>query len=188
MSKQQVNDYINKVDEVKVKYHRWGYYIFLMVLHQRYCLMNFSKELSEIGIKENVKKVSNLREVLFEFIIQGWFSQITTNETGMEIHKKWISVLETQILHDEVLGQVSTIADYQSAKKDSAFLWKFNLVSFLFLIITGVTGFFGMNIPYVSTFDKNSEAIWFSVFSLVGVLVFWGGISSVSWIINKIKG
>ncbi|MGX6443607.1 hypothetical protein ACWM35_10375 [Neobacillus sp. K501] len=188
MSEEQVRDYRKKMEEERTKYHKWDYYIFLMVLHQRYGLMNFSKELSEIGVKNKIRRVSKLREVLFEFIIQGWFSQITNNESGMDIHKKWIHVFETQTLHDEVLEQVSTIADYQSAKKDSDFSLKFTILSFVFLIITGVTGFFGMNIPYVDKFDKNSEAIWFSVWSLMGVLGFWGIISGSYWLFKKLRG
>lgn len=187
LSTQQLEEYNKEITAEREKFHKWDYYIFLMVLHQRYGLMNFSKELSEIGVKNNVRKVANLREFLFEFIIQGWFSQITNNESGMDIHKKWMSVFETQTLHDEVLEQVSTIADYQSAKKDSAFSFKFTLVSFFFLIISGVTGFFGMNIDLVENFSKNSEAAQFTGYAFLLVLAFWAVISGGYWLANKIQ-
>ncbi len=187
LSIEQQRDFQTEMEAERVNFQTRNYYTFLMVLHQRYGFMNFSKELSEIGFKNNLKKVANLREDLYEFIMQGWFSQITNDETGMDIYKKWTSVFETQTLHDEVLAQVSTIADYERSKKDSAFSYKFNLVSFLFLIITGVTGFFGMNIPYVNQ-SVNSDAVLFSFYAFFGMLGFWLLISGGYWIAMKIKG
>lgn len=186
LSEEQLQQFHNEIALERERFHKWDYYIFLMVLHQRYGLMNFSKELSEIGVKNNVRKVSNLREILFEFIIQGWFSQITNNESGMDIHKKWMNIFETQTLHDEVLEQVSTIADYQSAKKDSSFSFKFTIISLFFLIFTGITGFFGMNVPLIEDFS-NKEAIKFSVYSTLGVLGLWGIISGGYSLVDKIK-
>lgn len=187
LSPLQRNEYQYEIQEARTKFQNWYYYIFLLVLHQRYGLMNFSKELSEVDIKNNHGKVATLRDGLFEFIVQSWFSQVTNDERGMVIHKKWMNVFETQILHDEVLQQVSTIADHQNAKKDAAFSIKFNIVSFLFLIISGITGFFGMNIPFISTITNNMS-VWYSVSVFFIVATFWLMISGVLWINKKMKG
>lgn len=188
LSQNQLDEYNETVSEERKKFQTWDYYIFLMVLHQRHCLMNFSRELSEIGVKSKMKKVGNLRDVLFEFIMQGWFSQITNDESGMDIHKRWMNVFETQTLHDEVLEQVSTIADHQKSKRDSDFSVKFNIISFFFLIVTGVTGFFGMNIPLTANDSTNEFAIIFTAIFVGAIFVFWLIISGINILVNKRKG
>ncbi|MBU9712681.1 hypothetical protein [Evansella tamaricis] len=123
--------------------------IFLMVLHQRYCLMNFSKQLSKLGTGRYVKEVSYLRDILLEFIVQGWFSQITNDEIGMEKYKKWNEIFETESLHDEVLDQVSTIDDYHKSR----FSKRVEVVSALFLPLVTLNVFMGIGFIRIEAFS-----------------------------------
>ncbi len=43
-------------------------------------------------------KVTKLREIMFEFIIEGWFSQITNNGNGLDVYKILINVLIQTLL------------------------------------------------------------------------------------------
>ena len=54
--------------------------IFLLALHQRYCLMHVSRELSNLGEKKRYRDITRLRLSVLEFIVQGCFSQITNDE------------------------------------------------------------------------------------------------------------
>lgn len=169
---QQRQELEQETEEQRNFYQTRDYLIFLLVLHQRYVLLNFSIELAEIGVRNNPKRISKLRDDMFEFMTQGWFSQITDDGEGLIIYRKWAGVFETQLIYEEVMQQISTIADYQSAKMEKAFNLRFTLFSFIFLIITGITGFFGMNIPVIGTFtDEN--AVVFSIYSSLSIIALW---------------
>ena len=175
MTEEQKEFYWNEWKREEDQYETTDFYIFLLVLHQRYALLNFSKELSEIGVKSKEKKIARLRDILYEFMIQGWFSQITDDEDGLKKYKKWSNVFETETLYEEVIQQVSTIADYENAKKEKDFNFRFTVISFIFLIITGISGFFGMNLPIIKQFS-NEGAVIFSIISTIGILILWYGI------------
>lgn len=101
---------IEKKELIQHQFKNTDFVIFLLVVQQRYCLMEFSKSLSKNGTKKN--EISKLRKVMLEFITHGWFSQITNDETGMQKFKKWNQIFETEQLHNEVLDQVSTVDDF----------------------------------------------------------------------------
>ncbi|MCM3691448.1 hypothetical protein [Neobacillus niacini] len=162
---------VNKFEELKTAmeeerqiFRTVDYYIFLLSLQQRFVLLNFSEKLSEIGVKDKREQVLNLRDQLYDFLVQGWSSQITDDEEGMNVYKKCLEVFESKDLHDEVIDQISAIADYQNTKKDYIFNFRFTMISILFLAITGVTGVYGMNI---GGFDENTP-IW------PAVVIFFG--------------
>jgi hypothetical protein len=184
----------NKLEELKVAlneerqiFRTVDYYIFLLSLQQRYVLLNFSEELSEIGVKDQREKVLTLRDHLYDFLVQGWSSQITDDEDGINVFRKCQEVFESKALHDEVIGQVSAIADYQNTKKDYIFNFRFTMISILFLSITGVTGVFGMNI---GGFDDKTP-IWpawlIFIVSLPALGIIWWTIPKLTVLFKNVN-
>lgn len=133
-------------EHVLTQFNGVEFYIFILALHQRYCLMHFSKRLSSIGNKKNYKEVSELRSVVLEFIVQGWFSQITNHDEGMKKYEKWTRIFSNEVLHHEVLEQVETLDQYYRSR----FSNKIETVSALFMpfvflnVIVGI-GFFQLS-------------------------------------------
>lgn len=145
---------------------------FLLVLHQRYCLMDFSKKLSKFGSNGDFKSISKLRTIILEFIIQGWYSQITNDEIGMDKYKRWLHIFETEKLHDEVLDQVSMIDDHNKAKNSSSL----EKVSYFFFPLIMLNAFIGIGfITFEEVKDFEGYLPWIYLASPILVII-------ISWL------
>ncbi|GAM12040.1 hypothetical protein [Mesobacillus selenatarsenatis] len=168
--------YQKRLQNAREEYRNYCWAIFLIVLHQRYSMMNFSKTLAEIALDLENNKIKQLRSTIIEFIVQGYFSQISNDEELMSHYKKWRDILETEKLHEEILEQVSTLEDYYKRDNEETFNSKFNKVSFAFVFISAITGFFGMNIPLITGDDSaigNNFAVYISLAGVGGLTLFY---------------
>ncbi len=147
--------------------------IYMMALHQRYAFMSFSRQLSTIKFKQDKKshvEISNLRKTLLEFIVQGWYSQITNDEIGMEKYKKWSTILETDMLHNEVLEQVSTLDDYTKSITAS----RFTKISAIFFPIVTLNAFIGLGIvSYPEWIEFTSLFAWVNTGLFVLIILYF---------------
>lgn len=116
--------------------------IFLLALQQRLTLLRFSNELIVCEKKDYKKGISSLRANLIDCITQGWFSQITNNELGMELYKAFNRNFENEILYEEVSEQVKALDEYNESK----FTKKMNVVSAVFFPILTISAMFEMGI------------------------------------------
>lgn len=107
-----------------------GFFIFILALHQRYILMDFTDRLSKHGIGES----QNLHLQLLDFTTQSWFSQITDGEIGMELYKRWQETFEVIPLYEEISRQIASVDDYQNAVVSNSFS-KFSAIFFPVVLV-----------------------------------------------------
>ena len=161
----------NYLDEVKNellhKFQSFEFYIFLLALHQRYCLMHFSRELSNLGEKKRYRDIARLRSSVLEFIVQGWFSQITNDEAGMKRYGRWEKIFENNKLHDEVLDQVSTVDQYYRSRTSA----KIENISSIFMPLVFLNVFMGIGfIQFSAWLSFENPASWTYVLAILGGL------------------
>ena len=169
-----------KIEEMEVmkttlleQYNRVEFYIFILALHQRYALMHFSRDLSHLGGKGKYKDISKLRSNVLEFIVQGWFSQITNNEAGMKRYERWEKIFANDKLHDEVLNQVSTVDNYYKSIMSN----KIENISGIFMPLILLNVFMGIGVIQLSAWLSFNDA--FSWLIAFGFLIGFGLIAVV---------
>ncbi len=100
-------------EDLKHKFFNGDFYIFLLALHQRYCLLSMASQLSRhTNEVAGPKRVRKLRENFLEFVTRSWFSQITTDELGTEKYKRWQDVFDNNALYDEIHDQLSSYDNF----------------------------------------------------------------------------
>jgi hypothetical protein len=124
-SKQKSLNRVLEKNDIIRQFHNIDFYIFVLALHQRNCLLKFTNMLSQYDSKRNNKKIEKLRLTFLNFVTQSWFSQITNDNVGSEFYKRWMEVFENKALYEEVSGQLSAVDDYNK----SSFSSKFTLIS-----------------------------------------------------------
>jgi hypothetical protein len=103
--------------EIIESFNKVDFWSFLLALHQRHTLMRFSYDLAAYVNSNNKRKINELRHLLLEFTTIGWFSQVSYNETSMEVYRHWRDVFENTTLYDEVFNALAAEDDYISIKR-----------------------------------------------------------------------
>ncbi|WP_078427346.1 hypothetical protein [Alkalihalobacterium alkalinitrilicum] len=169
---------VEKRDLIQHQFYNTDFVIFLLVVQQRYSLMEFSKQLSRYGTQKH--KISQLREVMLEFITHGWFSQITNDETGMQKFKKWNLIFETEQLHNEVIDQVSTIDEFHRGNNSK----KIELMSAVFFPVVLVNLFAGIGyFDFVGSLLTVSDGTRIVLWIILTLMIVGGGF----WVSKFIK-
>lgn len=147
--------------------------IFLFALHQRCSLMKFSNMLSEFDKKRKSSDIMRLRGIIMNFTTQGWFSQITNNEIGQEVYRRWETVFECKNLYDEILEQVESVDEYNHAKTSRMF----EIISIVAFPILFVAQFLSSGLIKTKTIGPVEGFDWWYtvLFTLVsmGILFFF---------------
>jgi len=126
------------------------FFIFLLSLHQRYVLLNMasllarhSKDVNEAG----KKKINQLRQQFLEFIIRSWSSQITNDDVGMNIYRRWQEIHDNQVIYEEVSKQIEAFDDFNQAQMSTTL----ETVSGIFFPLMA----FGTLYSFLAEFNKN---------------------------------
>lgn len=115
--------------------------IYLLVLQQRYALLNFSEKLADYTNRHSVldkRAITKLRKSFLDFTTQGWFGQISGYEYIQTLFKKTKDVMEVDNLYSEVDQQIETIDEYNQAQFNQL-VQNLSFFGILFVIIN----FFG---------------------------------------------
>lgn len=138
-----------KIKRIRKNYNSIDFNLFLMAVHQKNTLMYFSNKLFEHSTKDKWKAISALRSKLNNYIAQGYFTQITTNEIGTELYRSWNGILDTDQIYREVCEQMKSVDDYNKVKASrAAGYWSYLLfpiftISSLFQVITKIYDYSG---------------------------------------------
>ncbi|MCL6558686.1 MAG: hypothetical protein K6U74_07740 [Firmicutes bacterium] len=143
------------------------YILFLLSLHQRSTLMEFLHQLEIFGNFNDKRKIASLRSTFLDFTTQGWFSQVTTDELGMEKYRRWQNIFENKALYDEVFQQLEAVDDYNRVTTAN----KYERLSALFLPVVVLGSIFGMNFSELNNLSLQSAA---GAVVLLFILVCWG--------------
>ncbi len=145
--------------------------IFIYAFHQRKSLMNFAHILSVYDNKRQLTKITKLRELFMNFIIQGWYSQISYNELGMELYRHWQCMFENEKLYQEVSEQLAAVDDYNKSVWSNLF-GVLSLITFPLLILSV---FFDSGFVKIKTFFDFSHNIWpWNIFAGIVVIYLLG--------------
>lgn len=138
-----------KIKRIKNNYNSIDFNLFLMAAHQKNTLLYFSHKLFQNSIKDRWYAISTLRSRLNNYIAQGYFTQITTNEIGTEFYRSWNGIFDTDQIYKEVCEQLKSVDDYNKVKTSRVTgLWSYILfpiftVSSLFQVITKIYDYSG---------------------------------------------
>lgn len=148
--------------------------IYILVLQQRYALLNYSEKLAEYTNEHNILDkiaITRLRESFLDFTTQGWFGQVSGFEYLQTLFKRTKEVMEVDNLYEEVDQQIEMIDEYNHAQ----FNQLVQNISFMgiFLAITNLLG--GSNLFDMSDGWKISKYLGISnqLFVLILSILLW---------------
>jgi hypothetical protein len=145
-----------RIARAKYNFENIEIYIFLLVLQQKIALEHFSHRLFQYNIQNKWNHISKLRAYLNNFIAEGYFGQITTNEVGSEFYRQWRSNLEVEELYKEVCDQLKSVDEFNKSKT-SGIISKWSYV--LFPILT-ISSLMSMTNSIFSLSDNLSVSVW----------------------------
>ena len=125
-----------------------------LVLVQRISILRFSDEVTTVSNLTNQEvnnisvRVSSLYKEYIRFINQIYFRDVTAQDQGIELYDMLQKNLKMMEYLKDLDGEIQELFNYISLKEDRAKAEKaafLNKVAILFVPISFVTGFFGMN-------------------------------------------
>lgn len=139
-----------------------------LVLVQRASMLCFSGEITEVSKLSNQEakaisiRINSIYKEYIRFVNQIYFREVTAQDQGIELYtmlhkslrmKEYIEDLDKEI--GELYNYVSMIEEREQNKK-AAFL---NNIATLFIPITVITGFFGMN-AWCELYGDKNQYFW----------------------------
>ena len=151
-----------------------------LVLVQRASMLRFSGEVTKVSnlSKQEVdvisERISSLYKEYIRFINQIYFREVTAQDQGIELYEKLQSSLKMEEYIKDLDNEIGELHDYVSLKEDRSRNKKATLlndIATLFLPITVITGFWGMNtVDAVINADNNQGIITQCILLIVGTL------------------
>lgn len=151
-----------------------------LVLVQRASMLRFSGEVTKVSnlSKQEVdvisERISSLYKEYIRFINQIYFREVTAQDQGIELYEMLQSSLKMKEYIEDLDNEIGELHDYVSLKEDRSRNKKATLlndIATLFLPITVITGFWGMNAVDAVINTKNNEGILTqSILLVVGTL------------------
>lgn len=144
------------------------YQMAILCLVQRASILRFSYEIAQITrliFKKRVDLASHIKEIYenyITFINRIYFREVTAQIQGIELYAQFqnVMILEKEI--KDLDGEIQELFEYQSIQEQG----KLNKIAALFLPVTLVTSFLGMNIV-----DKLCIPDWLSIALNITILV-----------------
>ncbi|WP_042460010.1 CorA family divalent cation transporter [Neobacillus dielmonensis] len=165
-------------------------YLYILGLHQKYALLRFTYLASKLSYEidsfnkdysQQNSLISELRNQIIRFMLRSSYTQVSNNTHYAQLYEVVRQNLRIndlfKELHDE-LSAISSITQVEEQKQQNELekirreqSEKFNnritAITTFFLPITVITGFFGMNLAFIS---KNDDKWW--LFALSTILVY----------------
>ncbi len=86
------------------------YLLFLMVLHQRFALMDLSERVAREWLQgdefERAGAFERIRDALLDFTARGYFSQVMQTEHHHTVYRRWQDTFQVELLYREVSDEV----------------------------------------------------------------------------------
>lgn len=149
-----------------------------LVLAQRASMLRFSGEVTNVSnlSHQNVDEISSLISSLYKeyirFMNQIYFREVTAQEQGIELYDLLQSCLKMETYIKDLDSEIEELHEYVSLKEDRSRNKKasvLNDIATLFLPLTVITGFFGMNMwADVFTNETSNGLFWKTFILFVG--------------------
>lgn len=152
-----------------------------LVLVQRATLLRFSAEVTNISSLKRKgnslsKRVSSLYEEYIRFVNQIHFREVSAQEQGIEVYNmlyekaciaKEVDKLDEEI--EELHNHVSLMED----RKNSKLMDWLTIAAFIFLPVTIVSGFFGMNPDDIDNIFSSPLTRWIAYSMLISLIIYF---------------
>ncbi|MCS3167376.1 hypothetical protein NXW62_22200 [Bacteroides fragilis] len=164
-----------------------------LVLVQRASMLRFSGEITKVSQLSNQdveavsKRVSSLYKEYIRFVNQIYFREITAQDQGIEMYNKLHSCLQMESYIKDLDGEIEELHQYISLMEDRERNKKASLlndIATLFLPITVITGFWGMN-QISEVMEENGELS--TGFIIQSLLLIIGTLCAICIIYKKKK-
>lgn len=146
-----------------------------LVLVQRASMLRFSGEVTNVSnlSHQNVDEISSLISSLYKeyirFMNQIYFREVTAQDQGIELYDLLHSCLKMETYIKDLDSEIEELHEYVSLKEDRSRNKKasvLNDIATLFLPLTVITGFFGMNL-WVDVFtNETPDGLFWKTFIL----------------------
>lgn len=140
-----------------------------LILVQRASMLCFSGEITKVSSLSKARvdvisrRISSIYKEYIRFINQVYFREVTAQDQGMELYSLLQSCLDMENYIKDLDGEIEELHQYVSLREDrdrNVKAERLNNIATLFLPITIITGFFGMNtVSNVVCEDKSSIII-----------------------------
>ena len=154
-----------------------------LILVQRASMLRFSGEVTKVSSLSNEKvniiseRISSLYKEYIRFINQIYFREVTAQDQGIELYAMLQSCLKMEEYIADLDGEIEELHEYVSLKEDRSRNVKasiLNNIATLFLPITVITGFWGMNkISDVVTEGFRYQALLLIIGTLCALVVIY---------------
>ncbi len=135
--------------------------MFSLLLMLRATILKFSKEVSDIAKEIDKKgtdiKVENLYKRYIQFVNSFYFREITAKDQGLELYDQAREVLRIDSDIKDLDNEIGELHSYISMKEESENTKKMDRLQywgFPLLILSLLTGFFGMNIWFIESISN----------------------------------
>lgn len=149
-----------------------------LVLMQRASMLRFSGEVTKVSKLSNQEaeivsnRISSLYKEYIRFVNQIYFREVTAQDQGIELYEKLHDCLKMDKYIADLDGEMEELHQYVSLMEDRERNRKatvLNNIAILFLPVTVITGFWGMN-TLKDVISCNDGIIFQSVLLLIGII------------------
>lgn len=143
------------------------YLLFLLVLHQRFALIELSDEVASHWLTRQETSSSRVRDRAFQrmyqkmlaFTARGHFAQVAQREHHHRCYTKWQESFEIDALYREVNDEVRDMHDFLQSQQARRLEQRINLLAVLFGVPGLIVGFLGINL-YGVTSGAEGMNLW----------------------------
>lgn len=127
------NEFFNNtlISHLKEKY----LLLYLIVLHQRFCLMKLSAAVSEKWLIGNESKkcqsFQTIQNDLLEFTARGYFTQVMQSAHHHRYYRKWHEIFQLDKLYQEVYDEVQDMHNYLQLQRTQKIENKLNFIAWI---------------------------------------------------------
>lgn len=148
-----------------------------LVLVQKASVLRFSSEVTRLSALENPKsladKVNSLYKEYIRFVNQIYFREVSAQDQGIEMYNKFMKFLCVESQVQKLDGEIEELYNYVSLCEDrhsNKNMYIFTMLATIFVPMTIVTGFFGMN-NVISMGDQASESLYVQFWFQCAILI-----------------
>jgi len=154
------------------------YQIAVILLAQRASILRFSADVARISgkieafsradgntddperFREIADEVKMLHSVYIRFINRLWFTEVTPQEQGIELYDMALKAMDLEKQMNELRHEIKELYEfvdmnYEKIRNKSLNL--LNVLAFLFMPATLITGFWGMNLYFITSLPDMKE-------------------------------
>jgi CorA-like Mg2+ transporter protein len=154
------------------------FWLFLLALHQRLAAIHLANLIGQTSYVRHSRRplrrsvaseIRHLRTRIFEFMVRCSFAEVSTMKMYTDVYHAWQRVFRVEALCAEVKTEVEELDDYLQRLQMEREERIINLLTWIFLPLTLICGFWGMNFEELSGLSISNERVWLWTLGLLGL-------------------